>query len=182
MRPISEPPLSTPVQTVQTSVQTWNEQRRACPDRPNLFDVRTYRGACFIHPSIYPSRSGRFGRSGQTNHGAGFAVQTSSPTFGRSGQQSRGSGFLWLLPVAGRCQRFLRGGLHRGQFGPRFACMSWFQILVPVGAGGSDGFCDDHDHRRIRQAPRRQRLLHPPDAAQRQCDPGRGWPHPRERQ
>lgn len=36
MRPISEPPLSTPVQTVQTSVQTWNEQRRACPDRPNL--------------------------------------------------------------------------------------------------------------------------------------------------
>ncbi|MDC6418546.1 hypothetical protein [Xylella fastidiosa] len=54
----------------------------------------------------------------------------------------------------------------------------WFRW----GRGGSDGFRDDHDHRRIRQAPRRQRLLHPPDAAQRQCDPGRRWPHPRERQ
>lgn len=134
MRPISEhcPKLS---QAVPTSVPTSGFDSRACPKRPKLFCSRTYHRAHSIYPSIYPFRLGHLGQLGQTNHGGGFAVPTCFESLGQLGQRTGGGKErCFLLPVAGRCQRFLRGGLHRGQFGPRFACMSWFQILVPVGA------------------------------------------------
>ncbi len=116
MRPISEPPLSTPVQTVQTSVQTWNEQRRACPDRPNLLTcARIGERVSSILLYIHLGLDGLDGLDKLIT--ARVLLSRPLTHVGRSGQRGA-RGVLWLLPVAGRCQRFLRGVCTAGNSDP----------------------------------------------------------------